>query len=158
MTMWFVGASVVLTAIGTSISVYSAVAAGENAKETADYNAEMQRRAADDALQRGSIDAAEHRAKVRKMISSQVAAFGAGGIETSSGSALDVMTETAGMGELDALRIVNNSQRAAAGLKVQADLEEFKGRSAQSAGYLNATGTAIGGLGSMAGTYGKGVK
>ena len=57
------------------------------------------------------------------------------------------------MGELDALRIVNNAQRQAAGLKAQSELEVFRGNAAQQAGYFNTAGTALGGIGNAAAGY-----
>lgn len=145
--------AVVASLLSTAAASYSAYASGENAKEVADYNAEMDRRAADDALQRGSIDAAEHRQKVRQMISQQNANMSTAGVDTSTGTPLEVMSETAGMGELDALRIVNNAQRQAAGLKAQSELEVFRGNAAQQAGYFNTAGTALGGIGNAAAGY-----
>ena len=120
-------ASLVLAAIGTSVSAYSAVAAGQNAKETADYNAEMQRRQAKDTLVRGSIAADEKRQQARKIIGAQTAAMGASGFATDSGSPLQLLTESAGFGELDALRALNNAQRQASGLNAQADITQWQG-------------------------------
>lgn len=130
---------------GTGVSVYSAIQQGNAAKASANYNAEMQRRAADDALQRGSISAAEHRDKVRQMIASQDATMAGGGADITSGSPLKLTTDTAGMGELDALRILNNSQREASGLNAQAENTRYTGRMAQRAGYMNAAGSLLSG-------------
>ena len=139
--------SAVTAAAGAGTAAYSAVAAGENAKETADYNAKVAENAAKDAQQRGAIAAAEQRQKTRQMIARQDAAFSAGGLDASTGTPLDIQTETAGMGELDALRIIDNAQRQAAGLKTEAELSVFRGNAAQTAGYFGAAGSILGGLG-----------
>ena len=146
-------ASTVVAAAATSVSAYSAVAAGENAKETADYNAEMQRRAAHDAVVRGEIEASEKRQQAKRIIATQTAGFAANGVNINSGSPLDVLTETAGMGELDALRTLNNAQRHASGLTANADLVQAQGKQQQTAGYYNAAGTALSGLSSMGMAY-----
>lgn len=151
----WVAAVMAVAAAGTS--AYSAVAAGENAKDTADYNAKIAENAARDANERGAIAAAEQRARTRQMTARQNAAMSSGGLDASTGTPLDIQTETAGMGELDALRIVNNAQRQAAGLKAQADLDLFKGNAARTAGYFGAAGSILGGLGSAA-YYGSKIK
>lgn len=135
----------VALAASTVFTAYSAVKQGQDAKNIADYNADMQRQAADMEVQRGATEAAEHRQKVKQMISRQNAAFGASGVEGSTGSAADVMTETAGMGELDALRIVNNAQRQAWGLESQAKITKYEGKQARTQGYLKGTATLLSG-------------
>jgi hypothetical protein len=142
-------AAIVATAASTSVAVYGQVAAAENAKETADYNAEMQRRAALDASQRGSADAADKRQETRRMIARQHAIMGGSGFDPNSGTNLSLMTETAGQGELDALKIRNNAARTAAGLNAQADLTTAQGDAALSAGQMNAGGTILSGLANM---------
>lgn len=150
-TLAYVAAAAAVAGAGTA--AYSSVAAGENQKEMADYNAKVQENAAKDAEQRGAIAADEQRQKTRQMIARQNAGMSASGLDTSTGTPLDIQTQTAGMGELDALRIVNNAQRQAAGLQAQADLDVFKGNTAQTAGYFGATGSILGGLGSAASGY-----
>ncbi len=144
----FAYTAVVISLIGTAVSAYSSVAAGQNAKETADYNSEMQRRQAKDVLVRGSIAADEKRQQARKIIGAQTAAMGASGFATDSGSPLQLLTESAGMGELDALRTLNNAQRQASGLNAQADITQWQGNVAETTGAMNAAGTALGGLAS----------
>lgn len=152
MSYAFVGVSIA----SLLVSGYSAYQAGENAEDVADYNAEMQRRTADDALQRGALEAADKRQQTRQLIARQHAVQAASGFDTSQGTALDIMTETAGMGELDALKILNNAQRQASGLKASADLEIYKGNAASNAGKMNAAGSALSGAATAA-YYGKGL-
>lgn len=142
-------ASLVVGVVSAGVGAYSAVQAGENAKDVADYNSEMQRRAALDANQRGSADAADKRQEVRRIIARQHAIMGAGGFDPNSGTNLSLMAETAGQGELDALKIRNNAARQAAGLNAQADLTTAQGNAALSAGQMNATGSILGGLGNV---------
>jgi hypothetical protein len=149
-------AAMVSAAASAGVSAYSANEQGKNAKRTGEFNAEMQRRTADDALQRGAIDAADKRQQTRQLIARQHAAQAASGLDTTSGTPLQIMTESAGMGELDALRTLNNAQRQASGLNASADLEIYKGNAAQSAGRFNAAGSILTGASSAAqiGYYG----
>lgn len=140
-------ASLAVAAVGAGVGAYSAVAAGENAKETADYNAKVNENAALDARQRGAVAAAEHAQKTRRMIATQMATASANGVQANTGTPLDIITDTAGMGKLDALRLLNNAGREAQGFNDQASLLRVQGQNAQTAGMLNA-GAAI--LGSAA--------
>lgn len=151
--MWVAVSMAVISLIGVGVSATAQVSAADAANDAAKYNAEMQKRAANDALTRGAADAAAVKERSRRMIASQVAAQSAEGFDSSTGTALELSTETAGFGELDALKTINNAQRKASGMNAQADLDLFQGRSAQSAGYLNATGTVFSGIGSTAGSF-----
>jgi hypothetical protein len=73
--------------------------------------------------------------------------MGASGFDPNSGTNLSLMTETAGQGELDALKIKNNAQRVASGLEAQAVLTTSQGNAAQNAGYFNAAGSILSGVG-----------
>lgn len=154
MTMAWVGAGIAL--LGVAVSGTSMYMAGENAEDVADFNAEMTKRSADDALERGAIEAADKRQQTRQLIARQHALQAASGFDTSQGTAADLMTETAGLGELDALKILNNAQRQASGMKVAADLESAKGDAASRAGAMNAVGTGLSGAATAA-YYGKGL-
>lgn len=147
--------AVAISVVAAATSAYSSYAAGENAKEVGDYNKKVAENAALDAQQRGALQASEHRQKVRQMISRQNASFASGGLDPTTGTPSDIMDETAGMGELDALRLINNAQRQGAGLKAQGELEAFKGDAAQRTGYINAAGSLLGGAsGAAKGYYG----
>jgi len=128
---------------GAAITAYSTVQAGENAKDVADYNAEMQRRAAHDAEQRGSIEAADKRQETRRLIARQHAAMGAGGGDADSGTNLQLLTESAGMGELDSMRIRYNAMNQASGLRAQADLGEQQGKQQRTGAYTSAGGQLL---------------
>jgi hypothetical protein len=68
-------------------------------------------------------------------------------MDPNSGTNLGLMTETAGQGELDALKIRNNAARQAAGLRTLADLTTAQGNAALSAAQMNAGGSILSGLG-----------
>lgn len=140
---WVAYAAIAASVVGAGVSTYSAVKSGETQKDAAEYNAEMERRKAQDALQRGSIEASAKKDRARKIASTQAEGIAMSGVSASSGTALALLTETAGLGELDALRSVNNAQREAWGLKAQSVLDEFQGNAAQRAGYLNGAGTFL---------------
>ena len=156
MTMAYVGIAVI-SLVGTGISAYGMYEQGQSAKKAGEYNAEMNQRAADDALQRGSIDAARVKENTRKLISSQIAASGASGFDSSTGTPLDLSVEAKGYGELDALTTINNAQRQASGLEAQATLDRFQGSASARAGTMGAAGTLISGSASSYYGYKKGM-
>lgn len=128
---------------GATMSAVSSMVGGDEARRIAGYNKTALREAAHDTLQRGADAADEHREKVRRIISRQNAAFSAGGVDSGSGSALDVQAETAGMGELDALRIMNNAQRQSDYLNDQAEFQKYQGREAWLASRAGAAGALM---------------
>lgn len=134
-------ASVAAAATGA----FSAYTSGKSANDAAKYNAEMQRRQAADALQRGAIEAGERRDEARRVAARQVDQFSTSGVLARSGTPLALLTETAGLGELDAQRTLNNAQREASGLEASARLERYQGKMAKRGGILNAAGTLLGG-------------
>lgn len=141
-----VGAAAVATTVaGIGMSAYSAIASGESQRQAANYNAKVQENAAADALQRGADAAAERRSQTRQLMSQQVTGNAAAGISSNTGTALDLLSETAGYGELDALRIVNNSQRQAYGMQAQAELDRYQGGVASRTGKLNAGASLLSG-------------
>ena len=147
----------VSTVVSAGTAAYSSYAAGEAKEEAAEYNAEIAKQKSQEALQRGASEAAEKRDRARRLASTQVEGAAMSGVEVSSGTALDLLTETAGMGELDALRSVTNAQREAWGYQAQSELDLFEGRAASRAGKLNAAGTLLGAAGNVTySSYGKG--
>lgn len=155
MTMAYIAVAVAV--IGAGVSAYGSYEQGQSAKKAAEYNAEMNQRAADDALQRGSIEAARVKENTRKLISSQIAASGASGFDSSTGTSLDLSVEAKGYGELDALTTINNAQRQASGMDAQATLDRFQGSASARAGTISAAGTLISAAGSSYYGYKKGM-
>lgn len=143
------------------ISMVFTAAAGiqqaESAKAEARYNAAVENDKAkiadaqsQQALQLGSIEEDRQRARVRAAIGSQRVALAANNIDTSSGTALDLIGETAQFGEEDALAIRANAAREAWGYKAgatdarnQAKLTKAAGKNKATASLLN-TGAQLG--------------
>jgi hypothetical protein len=142
-----------VSAIGAGVSTYSSIASGESQKEAADYNAEVGRQKAKDSMQRGAIEGAAQQDKARRIAAAQAEGAAMSGVRLDTGTPLSLMTETAGLGELDKLRVINNAQREAWGYQAQSNLDEYQGKAAQRAGYLNGAGTFLGSASSAAGSY-----
>lgn len=137
----------------TALTVGSQVQQGMALKSAGDANAQIQRRFATDALKRGAAEEQDMRLRTAGLIGEQAAAFGASGAEINTGSSLDILGDTAELGELDALRIRNNAQREAYAHLAGASLSEAEGANAATSSYLNAAGTLIGGAGQVSGKW-----
>jgi len=124
---------------------YKAKVAKENAK-IAQENAAQER-------QSGLEEARLQRLKTIQTIGAQQTAIAANGLDVTNGTALDIIEDSAQMGELDALMTQYNSERAAYNYEVdannylnQANLNLLEAKNARTSGNLQATTAIIGGL------------
>lgn len=124
---------------------YQAKVAQENAK-IAEQNAAMER-------QQGIEEARLQRIKAAQAIGSQKTAMAANGVDVTQGTALDVIEDTAAMGELDALQTRYNYERKAQGYEMQAynfqnqsNLDMIAGANAYSAGKMNGLAAGLEGI------------
>ena len=157
-------ASLAATAIGTATSVYGRLQEGRAVKKQAAYQAAVARnnailaeRAAQDAEQRGQLEAQRLALQSRQLSGRQRAALAANGVLVDTGIALDVVEDTAAMGKLDQLTARRNAGREAANYRAQgmnfeasAQLAEARGASARRASYLEGLSTFSTGAGSVA--------
>lgn len=116
-----------LAIIGAGVSIGSTVlrtkaqADAANAEaERDEYNASLTDRAAADATARGEVSAGRAKMQAGAQVGAQKTSYAAAGVSTTSGSALDVMSDTAALGALDASIATNNAAREAFGFKGQA--------------------------------------
>lgn len=113
-------ASVLVSAYGAYSQGQAASAAASAQAQQAENNARVAEQQAQDAGQRGAIAEQNQRRQTQQMLGQQRAGFGASGLDMASGSSLDVLGDTAMMGEWDALSVRNNYEREAWGYRVQA--------------------------------------
>jgi hypothetical protein len=120
-------------------------------------NAQIVEWQAQDAIKRGDIEEQQHRLKVAQLAGRQRSALAASGVDVSSGSALDVLGDTAELGELDALTIRSNAAREAYNYRVQASnaqaassLNALSAKNAKTSSYIGATSSLLSGANSMA--------
>lgn len=135
--------SAVLGVVGGVQQARAAKAEGEYAQAVAEENAKIKELQAQQATQIGNIEEERHRRRIRQMLGAQRAAFAASGVEMGSGTALEVLGDTAGFGEQDALAIRSNALREAWGFRVGAADDRNQGRGARMAGRNRAIGTLL---------------
>lgn len=139
-----VSAAIGLTVAGGGMQALGQYESGKANERLMNQNARIADMQADDALDRGRKAEGRHRVDVRRTIGAQRARLAASGVDISAdGSAIDLVADTARMGELDALTIRNNAAREAWGYKTQAVDLRARGKIARMEGKYAAVGTLL---------------
>ena len=158
--VWAGVASAAATAISTTLGVVGNVQQAKATQAQYNYQAQVDRRNAqiaqqnaDQKRQEGIEEARQQRIRTLQAVGSQQAAMAANGIDISSGTALDIIGDTAATGELDALTTMYNSETEARAFeyqsnnfKNQSNLDILSGQNAYRAGMTNAASAGFGGL------------
>jgi hypothetical protein len=110
-----------------------------------------------DAKARGQKEEAALRVKVAALKGRQRSALAASGVEVGSGSALDILGDTAALGELDALTIRSNAEResyeqdvVASNLQANAGMKRMGAQNSRIAGKIGAQTSLLTGAGNVA--------
>jgi hypothetical protein len=148
------------TAVGVMGQRQTAAANAANARYQAAVAANNQLIAQQNAryaTQAGAVNAQAMDFRTRALMGSEIAAQGASGIDIGSGSPLDVVRSTAGLGRLDTANIIQGAnlqaygyQTAATGFGAEAGLQQQQARYAGTAGMIGGAGTILGGATSLA--------
>ena len=156
--------SLVSAAASTAMGVVSGVQQANAAKAQMNYQADVNKRNAkiaqanaDMKRQEGIEESRLQKIRNLQKVGAQQAAMAANGIDVSSGTALDVVEDTAAMGELDALTTRYNAEtqaqayeRQANNLTNQANMDIISGQNAYKSGITGAIGSCFKGLGDTA--------
>lgn len=157
------------TALSTGVGVVGSIRQARAQSEQMEYQADVARQNQQLAEQQTSAERRQgyenmitQRQETARLIGRQRAAAGASGAVVDVGSNLDLQADTAAQGEIDAINVYNQALDRAYNYDVQAvnygnqaaayDASES---SAKKAGYINALGTAIGGIATMGSTWAK---
>ena len=107
--------------------------------------------------QSGAENERRQRIKTAQVAGMQKAAMAANGISLTDGTALDTLTDTAELGEMDALMLRYDSEKRAKAYEQQASnltsqsyLTKITGANAYKSGLLSAGATGLGGLSKVA--------
>jgi hypothetical protein len=113
-------AMMALTAASTAVGAYGAYTQAQAQKQSAEYqagvdeqNAKIQERNAQDIEARGRDEQDRYRRRLAQMMGSQRAQLAGTGVDIGSGSALDLMADTAGEGARDTFTMGQNTARSA---------------------------------------------
>lgn len=154
-------AMLVMAIVGTGATVVGQRSAARAAAASSMRNADIARRAAADALKRGDVEIEKIRRDTGRIIGRQRAFVASAGAAVDEGSALEVLEDTAMLGELDVLIAKNNAAREAYGLETQSlsfldEAASIKAASPWQTGgsLLTGASNALYGYSAMGGTFG----
>lgn len=146
-------ASMAIAAVSGYVAYDSSKKAQKYNEEVAETNKKTLEGQALDAERLGQIERNERRLKTRMQLATQQVGFGAQNVET-SGTALDILGDTALFGEIDENRITANAERKAFGFRYDAFNVEAGKRVMQFQAKNDRTGTILSTASSMLGAYG----
>jgi hypothetical protein len=123
-------ASLVMTGAGVATQAQAAANASQAQKNAYEYQAAVSRNnqkiaewQAQNAIAQGQEAEIDQRRKMAALKGSQRAGLAAKGLDISSGSALNILTDTDYLGEMDVLNIRSNAERQAWAQRVQGSNE-----------------------------------
>lgn len=141
--------------LSSSLKIMSDIRAGDAAREVANRDADLTLRAAGDALYRGQIATMRAAARGDAIIAEQRVENSTGGIDVNTGTNADLATQTMAFTDLDKEFIQNDAMREAWGLRSKAQIRRQEGEYQYAASRSQALGDLIGGIGDIAGMFGK---
>jgi hypothetical protein len=130
-----------LQLIGGGIDTAGKLQQGKIDAATGETNKRLSEAQGNDALLRGSIEESQYRRHIAQVVGGQKAAFGKGNVAV-SGTALNLLSDTAQIGEEDAQTIRNNAAREAWGYRNQAS-EASRWGANQEANSLSSAGRTL---------------
>ncbi len=139
-----------LMAVSIGVSLLSGGVQAYGLRQQAKYDAQVSEQnakvadlQAEQAKQIGSIEEERQRARVRQQIASQRVAFAANNVDAATGTAAEVLGDTAGFGYADATMIRSNALREAWGYKADATNSRSRAKASRYNGRMGATGTLL---------------
>ena len=142
--------AVPLMAVSAVVSAVGAVRTAQAQQNTLNYQAEVARQNALGAAQQGNAAAALQGRQNEQRLGAMRAAYGASGVTSDSGSAVDVLTSSASNMTLDNLTTQYNYKLKGLGYQDQAQLDQSGASNAMAAGYMNGTSDLLRGGSSAA--------
>lgn len=158
------GTSVLTNVLGMAFSALGKIQSARQQQAQFKYQAQIARnnqiianQSADDELARGRVEEQQKRLQASRLKGKQRTTLAANGVVIDEGSALDILEDTAALGEFDTLVIRSNAERRATALRnqaggfgVQAQMFSTAGSNAMSDGFLGAAGSLVTGASQVA--------
>jgi hypothetical protein len=142
---------IALTLASTAVSAIGAYSTASYTAAVAKRNAEQAKIFAQDAVARGEQKADSERRKVAYKMGAQRVGIAASNVDVGSGMGLDIIGDTALLGEMDVQIIRQNADREAKGYLNQSAQYTMDARAARQSGLWNTLGTVVGGLADASG-------
>tara|TARA_R110001599_G_scaffold171353_1_gene362440 strand:+ start:451320 stop:451841 length:522 start_codon:yes stop_codon:yes gene_type:complete len=144
----------IMTLAAGAMSAKSSMDNAKYQEKVGENNALSAKYAAKDAMDRGAVAEDQKRNETRTLLARQNAALAANGIDSSTGTGLNILSDTAGLGEFDAQTIRSNAMKQAYGYNLQGDNALADGRASAAASRNNAYSTILSSGSKAYGMYG----
>lgn len=144
-----------LAIAGGGLGALGALSSGGSQANSLDAQSQVAQQNASLAIASGEANARRQQMLGNQKIGSEKAGYGASGIDSTQGSALDVIQSSAMNSELDRLNILHGSQVQAINYENQSKIDSTQASGARTASYLGAAASLAGGAaGAMKGGSG----
>ena len=144
--------SLAIAVIGTGTSAYGQYSQAQSQKKWSDYNADVQRQQAQEALHASEIEAKRKREQGQQLIARQHVLYAKAGLDL-NGTPTEVMLGTASDIETDAQAILHKGEMGYEQGMESATFSQNEGEIAANAGTVQAGSTLLSGLGNAASSY-----
>lgn len=141
------GALIASAVVGAGGAIY----AGEQQRQTMHANADQAQADADTAAGQAQVEARKIREAAKRQRSSAAAALAASGVDVGTGTAELIQQDITDRGEQDALTTILTGDRRSRLLNREADVSRIGAGNAQTAGYIGAASSVLGGVNSYYG-------
>ncbi len=127
-----------LDVLSKGLSAFGLFQQGQQQKAAYNYNAAIAGQNAVVAQQSEALTEFQQKKNLEALVGSQQAQFAAGGVSVTSGSPIDVMTDTLSKGYLDIAINKYNTELAIRGYKSQQEMDIYAGKQAATEGTFKA--------------------
>lgn len=141
-------AAAAVIAAGTLISAAGAGAEAQSRSQAAEYNAKINNLNAEAALDQAREDENRQRSYADRQLGDMRASYGASGVSSASGSALEVLAQSASDAERDSLNIRHQGAMKAWAYKSGSSLDTMNAANARMAGGYGVASAIFGGANS----------
>lgn len=148
--------AIAMMVVGTVVSAYGQYQAGQAQKRAHEYNARIAEQNAQIAKDQAAYEAERQKKRTRAMLAKQRVGYGASGIVSNTGTALDMLRNTMMDGEMDRMAILYGGDVEAVNQRAKAASERMQGKAAAMAGKFGAASTLLSGAGSAGYKYKQG--
>jgi hypothetical protein len=121
-----------IAAVSAGAEMYSQKKQSDYQDEVAQYNQKVANQEAKEMDDKAASDAEKDSEHNRQLLAKQEAIMAAGGMDSTKGSALDILSQTASLGRKESMNVLNNDENQANNMRQQAQMIGYKNNAQQS--------------------------
>lgn len=132
-----------MSMIGAGTKAYGSILSGRQTQAAYDFNAKLMEQNKNEAMISAKLNADKQQAQFVKIQGAAKASYGASGVESTSGSVIDILAANAANAEMDKQNILYGGMIKATNFANQASMNKRSGKNAMQAAYWNAAGAGM---------------